>query len=869
MARKTQQVVLDDFAFYQTLLTFYKTNRGKIRQHYRDLTKKFLDFNENGFLRAPQYEALEIYIFLKEGLKNAAVHEVFRQWQENEGLFVKQPGLNLFGNLTKDQYDALFARMRRFSRIYPNYIFALTMGTGKTILMATCIFYEFLLANKFPKDPLYCHNALVFAPDKTVLQALREIQTFDLTKVVPPEYVNFLSSHLKFFFLDEAGTALSTLDKSRFNLIISNTQKIILKRQHKEKSAADRLFDTGRPVYQANTVYERAADLYGFDEPDDEDALTTNQRYQKLQRLEQLGIYVDEAHHAFGTKLAEDMGAKDKDSTTSLRRTIDELALSLRKAGTHVVACYNYTGTPYVGKEIFPEVVYAYGLQDAIRNEFLKRVNVHGYTNPKTQEFVNIAVADFLKQYGDNRYEGMLPKLAFFAATVEELTQDLLPAVQVALARHNIPVGRILVNVGDDKVTSNDDIREFNRLDLPESEKQFILLVNKGREGWNCRSLFGVALFRKPKSRVFVLQATMRCLRSITDVQQTGNVYLSDENKEILEDELQQNFRVSIDDISKKSDDKEIYEVRVTPPPVKMKLRRVRKMFQVWEKPIPKGYSFELDSIDRDKYRLIHTMQEGFDLRDTHRSRLRQEDLTHLKERREFTSLTLVAEIARYLNRSPLGIVDTLSNTAEGVDGILSAVNEFNELLYDHVIPKLFHALFDVQEFERKDEYEVELVKEPPKDKGYYQIRANPSLVDTHVRVQSMSTELAGKSFHLDHYCFDSTSERAAFWQLLGDKRVKHIYFTGMLTHGQSDFFIQYIDPDSHTIRSYYPDFLVQEADGSYTILEVKADHQIEAPVIQAKKQFAQQMAVASGMRYAILPSTQADAGQISSVFLR
>ena len=34
---------------------------------------------------------------------------------------------------------AVFAAMRKNSRVYPNYIFALTMGTGKTILMATCI----------------------------------------------------------------------------------------------------------------------------------------------------------------------------------------------------------------------------------------------------------------------------------------------------------------------------------------------------------------------------------------------------------------------------------------------------------------------------------------------------------------------------------------------------------------------------------------------------------------------------------------------------------------------------------------------------------------------------------------------------------
>lgn len=92
---------------------------------------------------------------------------------------------------------------------------------------------------------------------------------------------------------------------------------------------------------------------------------------------------------------------------------------------------------------------------------------------------------------------------------------------------------------------------------------------------------------------------------------------------------------------------------------------------------------------------------------------------------------------------------------------------------------------------------------------------------------------------------------------------MKKIYFTGMLTHGQSDFFIQYIDPDSRTVRSYYPDFIFQreEPDGSlkYVIVEVKADNQIEDAVVQAKKDFAQQIAVASGMEYRILKSSDAD----------
>ena len=41
----------------------------------------------------------------------------------------------------------------------------------------------------------------------------------------------------------------------------------------------------------------------------------------------------------------------------------------------------------------------------------------------------------------------------------------------------------------------------------------------------------------------------MRCLRQIGEGQQIGHIYLSDENAQILDDELQQNFRVSIDEI--------------------------------------------------------------------------------------------------------------------------------------------------------------------------------------------------------------------------------------------------------------------------------------------------------------------------------
>jgi type III restriction enzyme len=872
-----------DFAFFQFLWQFYQTNRGTIRSHYKELTRKYLDFNNpernpKAFLRQPQFEALETYVFLKEFLGNAKVEEIFQQWFVKQGRFAARAEggvvsgntgqVGLFDAVTQDQYKAVFAAMRKNSRTYPNYIFALTMGTGKTILMATCIFYEFLLGNKFEKDSRFCHNALVFAPDKTVLQSLKEIESFEMARVVPPEYVNFLTTHLRFHYLEEAGTSLDTLDRSRFNIIVSNTQKIILKRRRKDKTSVDKLFGVSGDTFAATGVYADAADLYNFDQPEEEGELTTNQRFEKLRRLEQLGIYVDEAHHAFGKALAKDMGVGAKESDTSLRTTIDILAASLSALGTRVVACYNYTGTPYVGREVLPEVVYAYGLKEAIDKGFLKNVTLHGYANTRTDEFVDIAIETFLQESGALRPEGLLPKLAFFAATIDELTDELRPTVERALVKRGISTSRILVNVGDSKLTTNDDIREFNRLDTESSEKQFILLVNKGREGWNCRSLFGVGLFRAPKSKVFVLQATMRCLRSIGQAQHTGHVFLSEDNLGTLNEELQQNFRISSDELQKVGKDKERVEVRVVKPPVKITLSRLRKQYQMREKALVPGQKLGIDRGDKEfwntlveKYRLVETQQDGLTAADTVRApRSRTFDLTLRRERRTFSRLSLVAEVSRYLNRSPLEIEELLDSTKEGTDELLAITNEFNELLYDEIIPRLFRQLYDLEESQQTEEHEVELVKIPPN--GYYEVSAAKDKI-VRMNDAQIKDEERAKSFHLDTYCFDSLSENWLFWDLLREKRVMKIYFTGMLTHGQSDFFIQYIDPDSFIVRTYYPDFIFQrlEPDGSlkYVIVEVKADNQVEDAVVQAKKEFAHQIAVASGMEYRILKSSDAD----------
>ena len=850
-----------EFAFFEFLHSFYKESKGKIRNNYKAVTLKYLDYNDNeknpnAFLRKPQFEALEMYVFIKEFMDNAQMYQIFDDWSKRNGIFAnryyydEQGQQTLFDVYSPKQYHDYFLQIKKYSENYPNYIYALTMGLGKTILMATCIFYEFLLSSKFPRDDRYCHNALVFAPDKTVLQSLKEIVTFDKSKVVPPEYIGVLDANIKVHFLEDTGTTLNTLDGSRYNIVVSNTQKIILKRQRKEKTAVDKLFSDDIP---GQSVLD---DVLGIlQEISDEAGLMSNQRFEKLTRLKQIGIYVDEAHHMFGADLEK---ALHKGGTaTSLRATINELAKELESQGSKVVACYNFTGTPYVNNKILPEVVYAYGLQEAIRNHYLKDTSVIGYSNVKSKEFLKAIINDFWDKYGEKEYEGLAPKMAIFGAEISEVDKEIRPVVEECLSEQGIPLNRILVNVGDDKLTKSEDIRDFNNLDVAGtqgSKKQFILLVNKGREGWNCRSLFSVALFRSPKSKVFVLQATMRCLRKITEEQQTATVYLSKENMDILDDELKKNFRTSIEELKNKTNTKRRkVPVRVVEPPKTLKMHRLHYEYSIEDKTAPKKVDFGLLDADIEAYDATMYVKEGISTA----SVVRESTVNYMVDKMEYSELTLVAEIAKYFpDVRCTQIAKMLRESEEGLPAILIMVNEHNEIIQEKLVPGIFNALYNVKKDIVKENVDVQLLKKP-KQGGYYEFSGNEDLIVTKDSKDSVVVNNKGKSFHADTYVFDSKPELQLFLQLLSDKRVKETFFTGMFTSEQTDFYVPYIDPESNRLRKYYPDFLVELDDGTYLILEVKGDNMLDDPVVKAKEAAAEEVAVESSMKYEMLAGSE------------
>ena len=836
-----------DFSFHEQLWFFYSENRGKIRSRYNDLTRKFLSYNDkdenkNAFLRKPQFEALEMYVFIKEFMNNAQVYELFDDWRNkrnrfSEASYYSNGQLRLGDALTEKQTDVLFKQMKKYRESYPNYIYALTMGLGKTILMGTCIFYEFLLAKKYPKDKRFCHNALVFAPDKTVLQSLREIMIFDKTKVVPPEYARVLDSNIKFHFLDESGTVLHTIDDSDFNIIISNTQKIIIKKKRKEATPGEVLFGSNSSLLSA---------VYGGDDSEDDawddSTLMDNQRFKKLCRLPQLGVYVDEAHHLFGADLEKQIRSSGANKT-SLRDTINLLA-----ANTSIVACYNYTGTPYVKNQLLPEVVYAYGLRESIWNGYLKDADPIGFENVKSDEFLNATVTKFWQKYGGRIYDNLTTKLAIYAANVDEAVNEVVPALEEILTRLEIPTTSILLNVGDSKYTKDEDIRNFNNLDVPGSEgneKQFVVLVEKGKEGWNCRSLFGVALYRSPKSKIFVLQATMRCLRAITDERLTATVFLSKENYDTLDDELHKNFNMEISDIKNTStDDRHKYQVRVLPPPRSIRLKRVWHEYTVSSKVYSTPVDFGLVGADLSKYSSVMYERDSI----ANDTSTKQSNADEDEVKMQYSAFSLAGEVARYLNISSILAAKILREAQDGMDVILADVNRYNAVLDDIIIPTIFHALFDVTAIQKTEDREVVLLREP-KDAAYYEFSAKDDLVITN-KYPGFTPDEVLKSFHADTYCFDSLPEKECFFQYIKSDKVQEVYFTEMFTSNQGDLSVYYYDPESGRIRQYYPDFLAKMKDGTYQLIEVKGDNKIDDVVVQAKKEAALEMAAASGIKY-------------------
>ncbi len=744
------------------------------------------------FLHEPQIEALETYIYLKEIEGNKHSLEVFRSSFENELEFLRALGvsdkeaLELAFDKKKDEKIQDILEEKFGGSDYANQVYALTMGSGKTILMATMMLYDFVLSFHHPEDERFAKNILVFAPDTTIIDSLKEIKTFDYSKVLPKGYRNIVFN-IKYHYLESTDTPLIPI--GNYNIIVSNSQKIILKRRNTE-SPTKSLFG------EKNKIARQ---------------MTENSRLSAIRQLERLSIFVDEAHHSYG-----------KTMDAELKRTRE--TIEYIHGNKPLVSVVNLTGTPYVQNKMIADVVYHFGLKSGIEKGILKQVRILDYGNVREEKFVEEVVETFLTEYGEKRLEGRLPKIAFYAASIADLrgdgrTQGLKQIVEKILARKGFALDKVL----EYHTEAEENKDEFQKLDTADSKKQFVFLVGKGTEGWNCRSLVACALYREPKSTIFVLQSSTRCLRSIGDNSTVARIFLSKANYQILDRELKNNFDTSVAELSAQDQKTIDHELKIE----KRKTVKVKKVLK--EIVAAKTVDVANLKIDFKKFKpseyQSYVSEGGIFMNEGRAGYKEARAVRKMKEENNFTFYEVTEIINRRTHLSCSIIESIVAGSGKTREEFVKDANKTPALIA-FTVQEILDKAYQYDWREETIEEELELTKLYP-----FKISVQRGK-NTLVVYREQEEEDGQKSrigFHINPYNFDSGDEKDLFRYLRdyldADEAIIDIYFTGGVVDAiHNDFYFDYWNPERQCYARYFPDFLVETSKGRYLVVEVKSN---------------------------------------------
>src|SRR3989344_3432450 len=217
------------------------------------------------YLRQPQFEALETYWYLRLVLKTPRLSALYDALFENRADKLDALGISITHSevaralansedlvqkiLTDDAFaKALSADALResLSLAYPSYIFALTMGAGKTALIGAIIATEFALALQYQGGP-FMKNALVFAPGKTILDSLRQIATLPFEDIIPPRFLSEFLPNVKLIYTTDGDPDIPVVEGGSFNIVVTNSEKITLRKMNKRTGQAPSSAALARP----------------------------------------------------------------------------------------------------------------------------------------------------------------------------------------------------------------------------------------------------------------------------------------------------------------------------------------------------------------------------------------------------------------------------------------------------------------------------------------------------------------------------------------------------------------------------------------------------------------------------------------------
>ena len=282
-------------------------------------------------LREPQRQAVEVYLWLKFVGDNRKVSDIIRagllydeetakgydNFQNFEGnyttqflnQFFQENGIeNLHKKLVNDPKgqkikwdDVLEELLHNYS--YPNFLFSLPMGAGKTYLMACFIYLDLYLASLYKKDKRFAHNFIVLAPQASktaILPSLQTIRNFNPEWILPKEEADKLKKITQIEILD----ALSSQRKDKLQGNNPNLEKVNRISQTKkfgmvfitnaEKVVLEKYDDKDLFFTDKNSAF--------YDEKKASEVLKLNELREKLSDFDNLGVILDEVHHSYGER---------------------------------------------------------------------------------------------------------------------------------------------------------------------------------------------------------------------------------------------------------------------------------------------------------------------------------------------------------------------------------------------------------------------------------------------------------------------------------------------------------------------------------------------------------------------------------------
>lgn len=560
---------------------------------------------QRGMLRDAQIDAIKTYLFLKIACQGKPLWQLFAEGEFNEtdvdaeeinaearDVMTKNPAALALYQYSRqkdrngkqiapelEQFIRHHAREIDYEKVlkdifyqvtYSDYLFSLPMGAGKTYLMAAFIYIDLYFAQNEPHNPIWAHNFLILAPSglkSSIVPSLRSIQNFDVTWLFPAATAMQLKRLVKFEILDEQKSA-------RKSNVIRNPNAFKINQHWEGGTMMGLVAITNAEKVILDRWEEKDKDPNCFSDDERRQLEVANELRNMIGIIPSLSIFIDEVHHA-------------SDGEIKLRQVVTEWATQ----GCNFCNVLGFTGTPYLEKAEkvtlggsfnikntnITNVVYFYPLMEGIDN-FLKRPEVK-FTDHDMLTIVRSGVHEFLDKYKDTTYaDGTCAKLAVYCGQIPTLEEEIYPLVSEIVTEYGLNPAEVILKRHKGSNSSKAGARKyaepegseaaFAMLDSPTSKIRIVLLVQIGKEGWDCKSLTGVVLPHEgacPKN--MVLQTSCRCLRQVVRGEQgKALVWMNRWNADKLNKELKQQQNITLQEFSKK------------PEPAKKRIERFSRM---------------------------------------------------------------------------------------------------------------------------------------------------------------------------------------------------------------------------------------------------------------------------------------------------